>query len=143
MEIIPNNAIAMKFSSNDITGYGVSIAALSQIQVNATGVYNIAFSAQLRNGAGASTVDIWFRKNNLTDFSNSLRTFTIPAKGSGGVPGVFPATISYDIQLSAGDYVQIMWCTPTTSVTLQYANAGTNPTRPARPSAILSVQRFK
>ena len=75
--------------------------------------------------------------------TNNSATFTVPAKGSGGVSGIFPACAQFDLQLAAGDYIQIMWCTPSTAVSLTYAAAGTSPTRPARPSATITVKRFK
>lgn len=119
---------------------GVSVVSNSQITVRTGGVYNIQFSIQFANGNVAiQDVDIWFRKNG-TDVAGSNSKFSVP-NSHGGTDGHLIAALNFYLQLAAGDYVQIMWATTSTDVSLEQIPAQTTPTRPSTPSAIVTVNK--
>lgn len=119
---------------------GVSIVSNSQITVRSAGVYNIQFSIQLANtNTQIHDVDIWFRKNG-TDVAGSNSKFSVP-NSHGGTDGHLIAALNFYIQLAAGDYVQLMWATNSTNVTIEQLPAQTSPTRPTTPSVIVTVNK--
>lgn len=132
-------AYAITFNTTDYSA-GVSVVSNSQITVRTGGIYNIQFSIQFANGNVAiQDVDIWFRKNG-TDVAGSNSKFSVP-NSHGGTDGHLIAALNFYIQLAAGDYVQIMWATTSTDVSLEQIPAQTTPTRPSTPSAIVTVNK--
>jgi hypothetical protein len=47
------------------------------------------------------------------------------------------------IELAAGDYLELMWSSPDTNIALLSAIAQNNPSRPAIPSLIVTVQQVR
>jgi hypothetical protein len=132
-------AYAVTFNTTDYA-VGVAIVSSSQITVRSAGVYNIQFSFQFANSNVAiQDVDVWFRKNG-TDVAGSNSKFSVP-NSHGGTDGHLIAALNFYIQLAAGDYVQIMWATTSTNVTLEQLPAQTSPTRPTTPSAIVTINK--
>ena len=132
-------AYAVTFNTTDYSA-GISIVSSSQITVQSAGVYNIQFSIQFANAdSQIQDVDIWFRKNG-TNVTASNSKFSVQEK-HGSVNGHLIAALNYYIQLAAGDYVQLMWSTTDTQVTIEHLAAQTSPTRPATPSAILTINK--
>lgn len=132
-------AAAMKFSSEDIVGHGVTVTAdlssnKTQIQADQAGIYNVQFSAQVRNGAGAATIDIWFRKNGV-DIPNSNTAVTLQSNSSS------VAAWNYFVALVPGDKLQIMWTQDSNNLSLTAASAVAP--HPATPSTILTVNRVR
>jgi hypothetical protein len=126
----------------DTTDYavGVSIVSSSQITVRSAGVYNIQFSIQFANSNVAiQDVDVWFRKNG-TDVAGSNSKFSVP-NSHGGTDGHLIAALNFYIQLAAGDYVQLMWSTTSTDVSLEQIPTQTTPTRPSTPSVIVTINK--
>ena len=112
----------------------------SQIIVRSAGVYNIQFSIQFNyTDTQIQDVDVWFRKNG-SDVAGSNSKFSVP-NSHGGVDGHLIASLNFYIQLAAGDYVQLMWCTSSTLVTIEHLAAQTTPTRPSTPSVIVTVNK--
>jgi hypothetical protein len=132
-------AYAVTFNTTDYA-VGVAIVSSSQITVRSAGIYNIQFSFQFANSNVAiQDIDVWFRKNG-TDVAGSNSKFSVP-NSHGGVDGHLIAALNFYLQLAAGDYVQIMWATTSTDVTLEQLPAQTSPTRPATPSAIVTINK--
>jgi len=132
-------AYAITLNTTDYS-VGVSIVSNSQITVRSAGVYNIQFSIQLANtNTQIHDVDIWFRKNG-TDVAGSNSKFSVP-NSHGGTDGHLIAALNFYIQLAAGDYVQLMWATNSTNVTIEQLPAQTSPTRPTTPSVIVTVNK--
>lgn len=132
-------AYAVSFNTTDYS-YGVVVQSSSQIVVRSGGVYNVQFSIQFSNAdTQIQDVDIWFRKNG-SDVSSSNSKFSVP-NSHGGTNGHLISALNFYIQLAAGDYIQLMWATTSTLVTIDYLEAQTTPTRPATPSAILTVNK--
>ena len=131
-------AYAVTFNTTDYA-LGASLSNSSRLNVNYSGLYNLQFSIQFANtDTQIQDVDIWFRKNG-TDIANSNSKFSVP-NSHGGTDGHLIAALNFYIELAKNDYVQIMWATTSTQVTIEQLPAQTSPTRPATPSAIATLQ---
>ena len=131
-------AYAVTFNTTDYS-LGASLSNSSRLNVNYSGLYNLQFSIQFANtDTQIQDVDIWFRKNG-TDIANSNSKFSVP-NSHGGTDGHLIAALNFYLELAKNDYVQIMWATTSTLVTIQQLPAQTSPTRPATPSAIATLQ---
>lgn len=97
-----------------------------------TGVYDIQFSLQLdKTNANATPVYIWLRVNGI-DVNYSASKVVI----AGSDAELIPAW-NFMLTLKAGDYIQLMWSSPSTNVELA-AFAASSPV-PTIPSIILSI----
>lgn len=135
-----NVATPMEFEVTEINNHGVTVVDDTKITVSADGVYNIQFSAQLENsGNQERNVSIWLAQNG-TNVANSNTQITVPKSHAGG-NGQQVAAWNVYVRLKAADYVQLMWSTPSTDVSIQHIAAQTTPARPVTPSVILTVNR--
>jgi hypothetical protein len=131
-------AYAVSFNTTDYEN-GVYLSNNSRLNVRNYGIYNIQFSIQLKNTTNdGQDVDIWFRKNG-TNIDNSNSRFHLSQRKSAGDPSHLIAAMNFFIEMNAGDYAEIMWRTASTSVSLEHYGTSTSPTRPAIPSAIVTV----
>ena len=131
-------ATAVIFGTTDISN-GVTLSNSSRLNVEDSGVFNIQFSIQLKNTTNdGHDVDIWFRKNG-TNIDNSNSKYHIPARKSTGDPSHMIAALNLFVELNSGDYVEIMNKVDNVNVTLEHFAASSTPTRPAVPSAIVTV----
>ncbi len=86
---------------------GVSIVSGSRITVAHPGIYNLQFSAQLeKTDNGADTVYIWFKKNG-TNVPRSNTAVDVLKQAGGS--GKFVAAWNYVENLTANDYIEIVW----------------------------------
>ena len=132
-------AYAITLNTTDYA-VGVSVVSSSQITVRSAGVYNIQFSLQFANdNVAIQDVDVWFRKNG-SDIAGSNSKFSVP-NSHGGVDGHLIASLNFYVQLAANDYIQLMWSTTSTDVSIEHLAAQTNPTRPTTPSAIVTINK--
>ena len=131
-------AYAITFDTTDFSN-GVTLSNSSRLNVSQSGIYNVQFSIQFTNTTNASQdVDVWFRKNGTNiDKSNSRFGFA-PRKGAGD-PFHTIAAMNFFVSMNANDYVEIMWRTTDVGVSIEQYAAGTSPTRPAVPSAIVTL----
>jgi hypothetical protein len=131
-------AYAVSFNTTDFSN-GVTIASGSRITVADAGIWNLQFSIQLTNTTNSSQdVDIWFRVNGTNSANSNSRFGFAPRKGVGD-PFHIIAAMNYFLSLNATDYVEIMWRPTDTGVSIEQYAAGTSPTRPAVPSAIVTM----
>jgi hypothetical protein len=131
-------AYAVTFNTTDFSN-GVTIASSSRITVADSGIWNLQFSIQLTNTTNASQdVDIWFRVNGTNSANSNSRFGFAPRKGVGD-PFHTIVAMNYFLSLNATDYVEIMWRTTDIGVQIEQYAAGTSPTRPAVPSAIVTM----
>ena len=132
-------AYPMTFDTTDFSN-GVYLSNSSRLNVRNAGIYNVQFSVQLQNTDNVQhTVDIWFRKNG-TNIAASNSMFTVPARKSASIYGHLIAAINYFVELAANDYVEIVWRTESTTVSIEQLPTQTSPTRPATPSVIATMQ---
>lgn len=101
------------------------------------GTYAIMPSMQFNNSGGADyDVTIWFRKNG-SNIAASATVLTVPKASDGGA--AFFQIVVYE-QVTAGQYIELMWLPENTAVTLDYIAAGA--IAPAAPSVIMCAERI-
>ena len=136
-----NNAATtfpVKFNTTDGSN-GVSVqndlsGNKTRITVANAGVYNIQFSLQLdKTDGNDDLVNIWLSKNG-TNVPNSNTQVTVLGNG-----GKMVAAWNLVLQLTAGQYVQLMCQSPDTAMRIIASGEQSSPARPAVPSAILTV----
>jgi hypothetical protein len=131
-------AYAVTFNTTDFSN-GVTIASGSRITVADYGIWNLQFSIQLKNTTNdGQDVDIWFRKNG-TNIDNSNSRFHLVARKGTGDPSHIIASLNFFVSMNSNDYIEIMWRTENTGVSIEHFAASSTPTRPAVPSAIVTV----
>ncbi len=117
---------------------GVTLASSSRLTAGFSGLYNLQFSIQFANAdTQIQDVDIWFRKNG-TDIAGSNSKFSVP-NSHGGTNGHLIAAMNFFVALAKNDYVELMWSTTSTLVTIEQIPAQTSPTRPSTPSVIATM----
>lgn len=121
----------------------VTITDGSKITIAVPGTYNLQWSGQFQNtDSSAHDVRVWLRYNGV-DYPQSGGLLTVPSK-HGSVNGHVIAAWNYvGTSQAPGDYVQIMWSTASTSVSLAAYSGGTSPTSPAVPSLIVTLTQVK
>jgi hypothetical protein len=115
---------------------GISITSNNQITIARAGTYNFQFSLQLTNSDNASEheFDVWFAKNG-TDIADSATSYTVIKNNGKNV-----AALNFIDTCSANDYYQIRYAASSANISLEaFANITTPYTRPAIPSAIVTV----
>lgn len=118
---------------------GTSIVDGYKVKVDYSGLYNVQFSLQFNNtNVAIQDVDVWYRKNG-SDVAGSNSKFSVP-NSHGGTDGHLIAALNFNIELAKNDYVSLAWATTSVDVTIEHLAAQTSPTRPATPSAILTIQ---
>jgi hypothetical protein len=131
-------AYPVTFNTTDFAN-GVTLASGSRITVADAGIWNLQFSIQFTNTTNASQdVDVWFRVNGTNAANSNSRFGFSPRKGVGD-PFHIIAAMNYFLSLNATDYVEIMWRPTDVGVSIEQYAAGTSPTRPAVPSAIVTM----
>ena len=137
-------------AANTTTGYavalnttdysnGIYVSNTSRINVRNYGIYNIQFSLQYKNTTNdGQDVDIWFKKNG-TNVAGSNSRFHMPARKSTGDPSHLIAAMNFFLEMNAGDYVEVMWRTTDTGVSLEQYPTSSSPDRPSIPSAIITA----
>lgn len=134
-----NTATAMTLDTTDYTN-GCSLVSGTQLKASYAGLYNIQFSAQLTcTDTSIHDVSIWLRKNG-TDVPATNSMVSVPNSHGGTSGHVLPAW-NFFIQLAANDYVELMWSTDSTTVSIEATGTQTSPTRPATPSLIVTMDR--
>jgi hypothetical protein len=131
-------AYAITLNTTDYSN-GIYVSNSSRINVRNYGIYNLQFSIQFKNTTNdAQDVDIWFRKNG-TNIADSNSRFSLPARKSSGDPSHLIAALNFFLELQANDYVEVMWRVTDTGVSIEHFDTSTSPTRPAVPSAIVTM----
>lgn len=131
-------AYPVTFNTTDFSN-GVTMASGSRITVADSGIWNLQFSIQLKNTTNSGQdVDIWFRKNG-TNIDNSNSKFHPPARKGSGDPSHIIAALNFFVEMNESDYIEIMWRTENTGVSIEAFATSSSPTRPAVPSAIATM----
>jgi len=134
-------ATAVKMNTTGFSA-GISITnngsgVPTRITFAAAGTYMIAPSIQFKN---ADTNDhdatVWFRKNG-TDIANSATVLSVPKAADGGA--AYFQIVFYE-QVTAGQYIEVMWLPENANVTIDYTAAGA--IAPAIPSVIAVAERI-
>jgi len=134
-------ATAVKIENTDFSA-GISIANdgsgnPTRITFAAAGTYALAPSIQFKNtDTNDHDATFWFRLNG-TNIANSASVVNIPKAADGGA--MFAQIVIYE-QVTAAQYIEIMWLPENVAVTLDFTAAGA--IAPAIPSVILAAERI-
>ena len=129
-----NTAYALTFTQDLAAGITNGTPA-SRLIVEEAGQFSVTYSVQMASSS-ASTVRMWFWvRVNGTDIPKSAMENTLHQNGS-----TLVVTKSAILQLSAGDYIEVMWATDSTSGYLEAVAA--TAFAPATPSATISMVRL-
>jgi hypothetical protein len=136
---IANTARAMTLNTT-VTADGISIVDDSKVTFANDGVFSLQFSAQIqKSDPGTDTIDIWLAKNGVNvSATNSQLVLT-----SSGVDSRTVAAINFMFDVVAGDYVEVVWSSADTNISLLSLLAQSSPQRPVTPSLILSVNQIR
>jgi microcystin-dependent protein len=131
-----NTAYAITLNNVDPDSTGVSVVSGSRVTFANAGVYSLTFSVQWVNTSN-DIIDgnIWFRKNG-TNVSDSDSKWSVVSK-HGGVDGHAIGTVNLVLSLAANDYIELVWQTTNTALSLQYVAAASP--APAIPSVIFTA----
>lgn len=130
------------FTFSDTVGFssGISIVSSSRITFANAGTYLCSVSVQLSNADSADhDVTIWYRING-SDVTASASKVTVPKTGDGGKT-VFELT--FIEQVTAGQYIEVVWLPENANVTADHTAAVTGPPAiPATPSVLFYAHRI-
>lgn len=102
---------------------GITLVSSSRITVPTTAKYNLQFSIQFDcSDVQLQDTYIWLRKNG-TDIGGSSGLVSIPNK-HGGVNGHAIVGWNFYLSLAANDYIQIVWTSANTAVSIATYAAG-------------------
>ena len=126
------------FNQTDVAD-GVTLVSGSRLTAPVSGVYNIQFSAQFQNTDNAqNNATVWIRINGV-DVAGSAGVVTLSQRKSALIPASTIAGWNYFIQLTAGQYVEIVWLPESTLLTAPAIPASVSPAYPAAASIIVTV----
>jgi len=120
--------------NNTYLNHGVSINGVSnsQITVEYSGVYNFQFSAQpTSNSASTKIVYLWIARDG-TDIGYTGKQFTLQ-----GSADVHDMVYSFNIDMLAGQYLEMKWSSDDVNTSLTTQTASTP--HPGVPSAVMTV----
>jgi hypothetical protein len=128
-----NTGYPITFNQTYLNNFvALQTASTSKIEVAVAGVYNFQLSAQLKStNASAKDVQIWIKRGTTT-IGYSGHRYTV--EGSDNHMNV---NWIFDIDLAAGEYIEMYWGADNTNVTME-AIAASAP-YPAVASAVMAV----
>ena len=137
-----NTAYSITLNSSDAANNGVSVVSGSRVTFAYAGVYSLTYSIQFTNAdTQIHDANVWLRKNDsgsTGDVPDTDSKFSVIAS-HGGVHGNVIGTVNFVLSLAAGDYIELIWATTSTQVTLETIAAGTSPTSPRIPSVVFTA----
>ncbi len=135
-----NTATAV-LTENTAFAQEISVVEDSKFTINKPGIYNLQFRVQLANSdSQIHTASFWIRLNG-SDYPSSNTEIDVTSSHGGNPGKVVAAWNIMGVSTVAGDFVQLMWSTNNVSVTLAHTSAQVSPTRPATPSATVTLQQ--
>jgi len=117
---------------NTYLSNGVSRTDTTRITCAVSGVYNFQFSGQVSSTSSSSkTVYIWLRRSGV-DIGYSTHAYTISGSGT-----YLEISWNFNIDMTAGQYMEIVFAGDSTDVKLDAVAAATP--HPGIPSAVIAV----
>jgi hypothetical protein len=113
---------------------GITVTNGSRINLLHAGRYNIQFSLQVeKTDSGEDEFELFLLRNGeIGPYTNTKLTLT-------GNNAKAVAAWNYVVEEPAGVYIELGWFSVDPNVRILYEGAKTNPSRPAIPSAIVTV----
>jgi hypothetical protein len=138
---IANTNYEITFTNTDLSN-GISIGSPSSRIVFAnSGIYNITFSVQFVNQSVQIKDANIFLKLNGTNIPSSNSHVSIHGT-HGGVHGHVIATVNFMMQVTANDYIELVFNATATDVSIENIPLIVTPSTPASPSVILTLQQI-
>jgi hypothetical protein len=134
-----NTAYALQFENSYLTeAISVTGAPKTKITPTYSGVYNFELSVELTSSsATAKELSFWVRRDGV-NVANTARVRVHPwvylVSGSGGTDAF---EYNFTIDVTAGQYIELMWATNDIDIIVDYKAASAP--RPAAPSTLLTV----
>jgi hypothetical protein len=120
---------------------GIRVENTDEIWFEQAGQYLVTFTLQVSNRSNAvQEFEVWAAYNG-TNYPLSNTRFDIPARKSSDIwAHVVPAiTGIFTVSDPSAEYLTIKWWASSVDVFLEHYAANTNPTRPAIPSVIMTI----
>lgn len=135
-----NTATVVTLNNFDANASVATSLANNTVQITYPGIYNYQFSAQLVNTDTKDwNIDIWLRINGV-DVYESATVITVPSKHGQGNGAAVAAWNFFPVIQESNSTIDLVWVTPSTTVTLDYAPSQASPyVRPSIPSVISTV----
>jgi hypothetical protein len=132
-----NTEYALTFDNTQIAN-GVSIGSpTSRIYIQQSGLYNVLCSVQITSTSSSQkTVWLWVKLNGVTSLQNSARMASNSLNN-----GHFVLSINELISFSANDFIEIMYASDSTNVSI--TSVAATAFAPAAPASILSVTQLE
>jgi hypothetical protein len=136
-----NTNYEILLSNTDLSN-GITIGSpTSKIVFANSGIYTITFSIQLVNAsAQMQDANIFLRKNG-TNLTHSNSHVTMMEK-HGSAHGGLIVTVNFLLSISANDYIELVWNTTSTNVSIETIPLIASPSTPATPSVIITLQQI-
>lgn len=132
-----NVAYVVEMNNAAAFNAGITIASSTNVTVAAAGIYSINASLQFANADSTNhNATFWYRRNG-NNIANSASVISVPKVADGGKT---LAQVTIFESLSISDYVQLVWSTTNTNVTLDYTTASGS--IPEIPSVIFNMTRI-
>lgn len=110
----------------------VTLSTTSRIEIGVSGIYNFQYSGQLEStNSSAKNVFLWIRRDG-TDIGYSARAYTVSGSGA-----YAPIAYSFNIDMQAGQYLELMISASDTTVRLA-ADVAASP-HPGISSSVMTV----
>jgi hypothetical protein len=137
-----NTAYIITLNSSDAANNGVSVVSGSRVTFANTGVYSLTFSIQFASAdTSIHDVNVWLRKNDSGSTGDIPATDTklsIPSK-HGSVNGYGLMTVNFVVSLTASDFIELVWSTSSTQISIESNPAGTSPVSPSIPGVVFTA----
>ena len=120
---------------------GIRVENTDEIWFEQAGQYLVTFTLQVSNRSNAvQEFEVWAAYNG-TNYPLSNTRFDIPARKSSDIwAHVVPAiTGIFTVSDPSAEYLTIKWWASSVDVFLEHYGTNTNPTRPAIPSVIMTI----
>ena len=136
-----STALSIKFNftnfSNNINVTNNTSGLPSRITVINPGIYNVKYTLQfIKSDVGTDEVSIWVRRNSIA-YANTHNSYVIQGSNIKNV-----VSASFWVDLGLNDYIEIYFSVKNTNSCITGSAAMLLPSRPATPSAMVSLQRI-
>jgi hypothetical protein len=133
-----DTAYAISWDNTEIAeGVSLTGSPLTRLTVANSGLYQFNVEYQIASGSSsAKNARFWFKRNGTTNYANSTRIMTTDINN-----GYMLLSMSEFFSLDANDYVECMWASDDTNVSL--STVASTAYCPAAPAGIVSVTQIQ
>jgi hypothetical protein len=134
-----NTAYPITLNTTDASNNVYIGTPTSRIYVRDTGLYNFIWSGQFANlDTAPQDAYVWLRINGI-DVEGSTGVIGMEARKNPSDPYHSIFGWNFLLNLNAGDYIELVWSTTNTLVSIDTYAVGTSPTRPSTASIVATL----